>query len=128
MGFYILWQILYIIKVDILSKNDDMMTSAKWLLEKNRGSIYNLSIIPFGVNHPYLGFLLVQFVYNIVTLLPVKLLWDYQELHLFYLFFKCIIFSYNGANLYYSIFFAPKYIEYYEQCEKSILQLKKILT
>jgi len=124
---YITWQILYYIKVNVLSSHKDRMTSAKWILEEEKGGfIAKLSSYPFGEQYNVFGFMLFQLVYTIFTLVPIKFLWDNQLFHLTFLTFIVLVSIWNGANYYFEVF-SRRYIESLEQKEKKLSELKKII-
>eukprot|EP01129_Flabellula_baltica_P012916 TRINITY_DN5916_c0_g1_i2.p1 TRINITY_DN5916_c0_g1~~TRINITY_DN5916_c0_g1_i2.p1 ORF type:complete len:356 (+),score=44.11 TRINITY_DN5916_c0_g1_i2:127-1068(+) len=101
---YVIWQMMYYVKVDILSSHKERMTSAKWLLNSQKGLIYNVSTKPFGKEKATFGFMFVQLIFTIVTFLPMKLLWHYRGLHFAFVGIIGMISIWNGANYYFDGF------------------------
>jgi len=121
---YIIWQILYYIKVEIFSSHKNRMTSAKWLLEGDRkGFIARMSMVPFGEKYINLGFILMQFVYTALTMLPVPFLWYNRFYHAIFIVIMTLISLWNGATFYFDVF-SKRYIESLEQKEKKLSELK----
>jgi len=124
---YVIWQILYFIKVEIFSSHKNRVTSAKWLLEgDSKGFIYNMSIKPFGEKYKLFGLILNQFIFTFLTLIPIKLFWDNQFYHLGFIIFMTLISVWNGATFYFDVF-SKKYIESLQQQEKKLNELMKKL-
>jgi len=122
---YIIWQILYYIKVEVLSSHKNRMTSVKWLLHgEKKGFIAKMSMVPFGENHIHLGFILMQFVYTTLTMLVVPFLWYNRVYHVIFIIIMTLISLWNGATFYFDVF-SKKYMENLEQKEKKISELKK---
>jgi len=122
---YTIWQIMYYVKVNIVSSHKNRMTSAKWLLEgSDRGLIAKMSCMPpFGEKHKLFGFIFWQYIYTFLTLLPVYFLWYNQTYHLFFLIFITLISIWNGACFYFDVF-SKRYVETLEKKEKKITELK----
>jgi len=121
---YIIWQILYYIKVEVLSSHKNRMTSVKWLLEGDKkGFIAKMSSIPFGEKNIHLGFILMQFIYTILTMLPVPFLWNNRIYHVILIIVMTLISLWNGATFYFDVF-SKRYMESLEQKEKKLGELK----
>lgn len=113
-GYYILWQTIYLIKTEVISKkkleyNTEMMTSLRWMTRKKSSSSYKLLSI-FGEHNQLPTFVLIQAVYTFITFLIVPLLWHSFWLHSLYLAAIFIVSLANGASYYFHVF-AKRYIE-----------------
>lgn len=107
--FYIIWQILYILKTEYLDKkkieNDkDIITTARfWTIIKPH-PIY-LWFKKKGYNfHPVIILSGCQFIYTLLTLLPIIPIYMSFELHCIYLSIIFLVCVWNGANFYFEIF------------------------
>ena len=72
-GYYLLWQTIYLIKTEVISKkkleyNTEMMTSLRWMTRKKSSSSYKLLSI-FGEHNQLPTFVLIQAVYTFITFL-----------------------------------------------------------
>jgi len=122
---YIVWQIFYYIKVEIVAAAKDRMRSFKYLYEQ-KGSIYKLIIKPFGIERERAvhGFILVQFAFTFISLLPVKLLWSYEILNISFIVFIILSSIWHGANYYFEVF-ASTYKATLEEQISQIQELEK---
>jgi len=109
MAFYSVWQIIYILKTELIDKhkldNDkEIMTSARWMTEVKPHPIYKF-LLQIGMNfQPYILLAGVQFIYTILTLLPIILVFENFELHVAYLLILFVTCVWNGASFYFEVF------------------------
>ena len=112
--YYALWQTLYLIKTEVISKkkleyNSEIMTSLRWMTRKKNSTSYKLLSI-FGEHYQLPTFVLIQAAYTLATFLAIPLLWHSIWLHAIYLGVIFIIALANGATYYFHVF-AKRYIE-----------------
>ncbi|KAL7460468.1 hypothetical protein ACHAXS_000920 [Conticribra weissflogii] len=112
--YYVLWQIIYLFKTEIISKrklryNTEIMTSLRWLTRKPDSTSYKVLSV-FGERNQLPTFVSIQAVYTMVTYLIVPLLWHSFWLHSVYLLGIFIVALVNGAKYYFHVF-AVRYIE-----------------
>jgi hypothetical protein len=108
-AFYILWQILYLVKTEVIDKDKldsdkDLMTSLRYLTEYKPHPIYKLMVKKGFKFPPYVALVLVQAVYTLFTMVPNLFIFNSFIVHSLYL---CVIFLccvWNGANFYFDIF------------------------
>ena len=110
---YVGWQVLYLLKTEVISKqklerDEELMTSKRWLTKEPNSKIYNL-INYFGPQHQTATFVALQLFYTMATLIPTVFLYRSQTAHIVVLLilFGCCM--WNGAN-YYFVVFASRYI------------------
>jgi len=110
LGFYIVWQILYLIKTEVLDakklqSDTKIMTSVRWMSEVKPHPLW-IFFEKHGAKKEYASIILVgfQFIYTIITFFPVYLIYHWFELHVFYLSLITLICIWNGANFYFEIF------------------------
>lgn len=105
--FYLLWQFMYWLKVYVVSKHKtDRVTSARWLLGPQKGTIYHLSCKPFGKAYADYGFMLMQLTFTLLVLLPCRLFFEYEALNLLFLVIIGGISIWNGAGYLFEVFSA----------------------
>jgi len=125
-AFYFLWQISYLLKVEVVSKQKvvsrNYVTSLKWIME-DKGSILHQVISGYGYYPVLVVFVLLQFVYTVLTITPVKLLFDHQWIHTTFLIGILLVSLYNGANFYMEVF-SRKYITEIEAKKKPMEKTK----
>ena len=71
--YYMLWQTIYLIKTEVISKkkldyNSEMMTSLRWMTRKKDSASYKLLSV-FGEQNQLPTFVLIQAVYTLATFL-----------------------------------------------------------
>jgi len=121
---YVVWQLLYLIKVEIFSSEKvearDYETSFKYLRE-SKGFVGTL-IKKFKTrNGQLMAFVLYQFLYTVVTILPALLYLHSYELNAAFLCVMLLISLWNGANYYFEVF-ATRYSAGLEELRKSMLE------
>jgi len=120
---YTIWQVLYWVYVIVMSGHKDRMTSFRWILEGEKSLARSVSCAPFGEKHGRFGFFFMQYLFTILTLIPMKLMWDNQIYHLCYVVFITLVAIWNGANYYFDVF-SKKYIESLQIQEQKLVDLK----
>jgi len=120
--FYVAWQLLYLVKTEVIDKEKleqdaNLLTSLKWLTTKKTPLGTEVLILCrkmgiFKVDENYspksiktkLVFIMTQFVFTIISMIPTYFCWKYPA---FNLFFICLIFTiavFLGASYYVEIF------------------------
>lgn len=122
-GYYIIWQMIYLIKTELLSKrklayNTEMMTSLRWLTKKKDSKSYKLFSV-FGEHNQLPTFVGVQALYTAVTYLVIPFLWHSIWFHALYVVFIFVFALANGATYYFNVF-AKRYIEEIEKRDSEI--------
>jgi len=108
-GFYIIWQILYLIKTELLDreklrKDQEIMTSVRWMSTIKPHPVYKM-MLKKGWKYPaWLALTLVQGIYTLFTFVPIIPVFQYHELHVIYLILIFLVCIWNGANYYFEIF------------------------
>ncbi|KAL0249446.1 hypothetical protein GEMRC1_004678 [Eukaryota sp. GEM-RC1] len=102
---YFLWQTLYLVATEILSKSlkeDDMlMTSLRWIRKSSRsGSVLHFffSRVPDSLH--WLLFALLQVLYTFATMIPARLVYQYRSMHVVFIVLSILSSAYNGATFY----------------------------
>eukprot|EP00042_Codosiga_hollandica_P021061 m.71329 g.71329 ORF g.71329 m.71329 type:complete len:299 (+) comp50179_c0_seq1:111-1007(+) len=119
---YCLWQALYLLKTEVLDRKElagdqSLLTSTRWLVRKPntmRSITYSvcrkLRIMDKAEElnsetwKAKAIFVATQFVFTFVTLLPNKILWDSQAIHLGFLMLCFLVAVWNGARYYIDVF------------------------
>ena len=121
--FYLMWQLGYLVITEVTMKSyiyddPDMQTSLRWLTTDTRGGMYKLvtgccvrirvlqqgELLDATTMKTKLIFVVAQFLYTLIVLLPVVLLHRHYILHciwLCYLFGVCV---WNGGSYYIEVF------------------------
>jgi len=123
---YLFWQLMYYLKVQIINtpaKNQDRMTSFKFLMADKKTLVYKLSNLA-GPRYALFGFILVQLLYTLLTMLPIKLLYQNFWAHTVFLFGICFVSCWNGASFYIDVF-SIKYQQSLLESEKRWKELSK---
>ena len=128
--FYLFWQTCYLIKTeyidkDIMDKRKDLQTSFRWLSNKDKKSTSYKIINCMGSKFKIVMFTCMQCTYHLLTVIPVKLCYDYQWFHtllIFLVFGQCV---YNGASFYFSNTFYREYLQRLESMTKALEQQKE---
>jgi len=112
-GWYLIWQSVYLIKTEILSKkkllyNTGIMTSLRWMVRKKGSKSYML-LSRFGEHNQLPTFVCIQAVYTLATLLICPFLYLSIWLHAIYLSVIFTIALANGSAYYFHVF-AKQYI------------------
>lgn len=118
---YLVWQVVYYIKVEIFSGKKvearDYETSFKYLRE-SKGFVGNM-IRKFKTRgSQQLAFITYQFLYTVLTILPTPLYLQSYELHTAFLCVMLAVSSWNGANYYFEVF-ATRYTAGLQGLKKS---------
>uniref|UniRef100_A0A7S0T9D0 Glycerophosphocholine acyltransferase 1 n=1 Tax=Erythrolobus madagascarensis TaxID=708628 RepID=A0A7S0T9D0_9RHOD len=111
---YGVWQLLYLIKTEVISRrkletDPEIMTSLRWLTKDTRSMSYKV-ITSLGPQRKTSTFVLFQFVYTFVTLLPTILMWHSMLAHAAFLAALFVVALVNGASYYFSVF-ATRYMD-----------------
>ena len=111
-AFYVLWQLLYLLKTElldlkVLEQDKEIMTSLRWLTEKKPHPI----LIFFRKNNikakPIYLLLATQLFITLVVILPVPLFWHYKHLHVSVLIFVFFMAIWNAAGFYFEVLTIP---------------------
>jgi len=111
---YILWQLLYLIKTEIISRrkletDPEIMTSLRWLTKDPRSFSYRV-ITCLGPERKTAAFVLFQCLYTLLTLIPTPFLWHSMLAHALFLAALFVVALVNGASYYFSVF-ATRYMD-----------------
>lgn len=130
-GIYIFWQIIYLIKTELIDKekldtHPNLMTSLRYMStsRSNTTSRFILKLLRkiniFGENEEYarniktkLVFTSCQFMFTLTTFIPAIWLYSNQNLHLSLIILIFAIAVYNGASFYIEIF-SKRYINQFK--------------
>ncbi|KAI7871209.1 hypothetical protein BDF14DRAFT_1764356 [Spinellus fusiger] len=121
---YILWQTLYFLFI-MVGRREKVesglrLTSYSWLLNDTHGKkgfIQRTAFI-FGEKYKLYMFMLLQLVYNIVTIVPTYYLYTHFWLHTAFLITMFASSVWNGANYYIEVFSRRYIIEIEEKMDK----------
>lgn len=115
---YVIWQVAYWAKTELplfritsrasVGEDERLMTSFKWL----SATSWNRVLRPLPRRHWVLGFMFVQLLYTVVTLLPVKFMYDSFWLHSAVLWLVFAVTAFNGANYYFTVFSKRQEVTY----------------
>ncbi|KAL9187440.1 hypothetical protein ACHAXT_001543 [Thalassiosira profunda] len=113
-GYYVLWQTLYLVKTEMISKrkleyNTEIATSLRWMTRKKESASYKL-LSMFGEQNQLQTFVALQAAFTLTTYLVAPLLWHSIWLHALYLGTIFVIALANGASYYFQVF-AKRYID-----------------
>ncbi|GJQ13922.1 hypothetical protein GpartN1_g5713.t1 [Galdieria partita] len=113
-ALYLLWQFLYLLKTEWLSRkklkqDPDLMTSLRYLT-KERSSLSYHVISMFGEQHQLATFVGLQCLYTLLTLFFSMLLYNHQWFHALFLASMGFASLWNGASYYFDIF-ARRYVQ-----------------
>eukprot|EP01103_Thecamoeba_quadrilineata_P018261 TRINITY_DN6879_c0_g1_i1.p1 TRINITY_DN6879_c0_g1~~TRINITY_DN6879_c0_g1_i1.p1 ORF type:complete len:437 (-),score=57.02 TRINITY_DN6879_c0_g1_i1:135-1445(-) len=106
---YVIWQLCYVLKTDIVDKqklaNDEkIVTSLRWMTQIRPHPIW-LFLTKRGYRFPpTLVIVVCQLIYTLVTLLPVKFIFESQIVHSLYLSAMVVMCVWNGACFYFEAF------------------------
>lgn len=120
---YLIWQIGYLFKTEIidgdfLASNPNIATSLRWLSNDEKNFMNKLTINycrKLGIMKKdekfdpsqwktKLIFVFINFMYFLLTVIPVKLMYDYSYFHIACLFVTFMSSVFNGANYYIEVF------------------------
>jgi len=127
---YILWQLLYYIKVQVFDrhkfvKDKKRMTSFIWLMNDSTSLAYKVSNL-LGPKHQMWMFGVFQLVYTFLTMIPVLLFWNSFWTHTIFLILMFLISAWNGASFYIEVF-SVKYHQSLMELEKQWKEVSKVL-
>ena len=111
---YLGWQVAYYLFVEVISaekvKKRNYVTSFRHLVgeTKNKDTLVYRLCDTFGERWQQPMFMLVQLAFTFITMLPVKLFFDYNLAHTLFYFFLFLVSVWNGAGFYFDVF-ARKY-------------------
>ncbi|EFC42969.1 predicted protein [Naegleria gruberi] len=105
---FIFWQLSYTIKThfldrEYLQKQNNIQTSYNYLI-KSKAFIQTLSDKLYGKEHRLLGFISLQFLFHMCTLIPIKFMFDHFWVHVAVLTSVFLVSVWNGANFYFERF------------------------
>lgn len=128
--FYIFWQVTYIAKTEFIDKaklasDAELVTSLRWMTERRPHPIYRaverhqyrFRFGPFLIRHPSSLLMLVQLIYTVLTMLPIKFMYESFAVHASMLVFFMLVCIWNGANYYFDVF-SKNYTKRVEQLMK----------
>jgi hypothetical protein len=123
LAMYVLWQLLYILKTEVIDRekldgDEEIMTSVRWLTSARKSGVHKFArrhARAAGILGPdeefdhtrlrgRLVFMLLQLIFTVATLLPVKLCFDSFALHTVVLLVTCLNVTWNGATYYIRVF------------------------
>jgi hypothetical protein len=122
---HIYWQIGYYIKTEVIEVNrmpEDAVTSYRYLTgEGKKGMVGRIlcGIPPVG-GLRYVGFIVLQFMYTMLSIAPVPLLYRYRLVNLAVLVMVLIVCVWNGA-VFFIDSFSHKYVERLEELRQALL-------
>jgi hypothetical protein len=130
---YLFWQIIYILKTEILDKekfnaNPDLLTSLRWMSKDTKNPLARsvlklLRMIRLFEKHEEYDstsmktkgvFVMSQFAITLVSLLPSYIIYKSSTLHLLYIAGIFTVSVFNGASFYIEVFS----VRYHSQLEK----------
>lgn len=123
--FFAFWQTCYYLKTEVIDrdrmrKNQTLVTSFRWMRQYKRSPVYKiLNSGGFAEKYQVFVFMALQFLYHLITVIPVKLMYDYPLLHsivLVYVFVQCV---HNGSNFYIEKF-SSSYLKRLEEIANSL--------
>jgi len=128
---YLFWQLLYFIKVQIFDRhkfktNKQYTTSFLWLSTNDKNSLVYKCISIFGEKYLMYMFGVFQFVYTFMTMLAVKIFYDFFWAHTLFLITIAMISAWNGSTFYIEVF-SKKYQSSMIEMEQHYTQLSKTL-
>jgi hypothetical protein len=114
MMIYALWQITYCIFIYVLQAekvfNGKRTTSFSWLLadylKNHSNSPLTRLMIFVGPKFQVWVFMLINFIYAVMTLIPTYFLYNNYNLHMIFICFVVMISIFNGADYYIEVFSA----------------------
>eukprot|EP01055_Gregarina_sp_Pseudo9_P001079 Gregarina_sp_Pseudo_9__1078@NODE_1700_length_1385_cov_6_677563_g1576_i0_p1_GENE_NODE_1700_length_1385_cov_6_677563_g1576_i0NODE_1700_length_1385_cov_6_677563_g1576_i0_p1_ORF_typecomplete_len424_score82_94DUF2838/PF10998_8/2_8e37DUF2838/PF10998_8/2_8e02YdjC/PF04794_12/0_27Itfg2/PF15907_5/0_25_NODE_1700_length_1385_cov_6_677563_g1576_i0561327 len=110
LGLHLVWQSLYYIIVNIHKQekvsSGKRVTSYTWLVQEaeSRNTLFFKAINFFGPAHRLAMYMLLQFGYTFVTVLPTHLVWNSQAFHTCLLLVMFAVCAWNGATYYVDVF------------------------
>ncbi|EFA80194.1 hypothetical protein PPL_07016 [Heterostelium album PN500] len=125
LGFYLAWQTCYLYVMKLRKntiKERNYITSLSFLTNHTGQHLINkvLNILP---TKKIYVFILSQFLYTVLTILPCKFYYNNEYLHLGFIFTMLLVCLWNGAN-YYIEFFSQHYVNQLKEKEE---RWKKII-
>jgi len=108
-SFYVYWQAMYILKTEYLDQaklkqDKELMTSSRWMSEIKPHTVYKF-LVSKGFNYrPTTILAFFQLLYTIVTLIPMKFVYEYYEVHVIYLALIFATATWFGASYYFDVF------------------------
>mmetsp|Transcript_45767 Transcript_45767/g.112195 ORF Transcript_45767/g.112195 Transcript_45767/m.112195 type:complete len:439 (+) Transcript_45767:199-1515(+) len=109
---YLVWQLLYYLRVEWWAaqrvRERGYVTSFNYLNKNKKSLVYRLCN-RWGARHAQLAFMALQFVYIMLTLVPVKLLYSYQTAWAASYLAVFTVCAYNGGCYYIEVF-ARRYV------------------
>lgn len=131
--FYAFWQILYIIKTEIVDRermlaDPNIQTSLRWLTRDSKNILHKIAKAvcrTFGVLKPdenfdpealktKIVFWIGQLCFTVLTLLPTPFLFGNYAANTGYIIFVLSAAVYNGSNYYFEVF-AARYLQKLEE-------------
>ena len=111
-AFYILWQILYLLKTEVLDlktlkEDKEIMTSLRWLSEKKPHPILVFLRKRNIKTKPIFLLMTFQLLITMVVILPVPLFWNYKSAHIAVLILVFCISIWNAAGFYFEVLTRP---------------------
>ncbi|KAM3582979.1 hypothetical protein VKS41_004735 [Umbelopsis sp. WA50703] len=107
---YVIWQTLYFVFIMVQRREKVekglRLTSYSWLLDDRKGRKGLIQKAAFSLGAPYKlhMFMLLQFLYNICTVMPTVLLYQHFKLHTIFLISMFAASVWNGASYYIEVF------------------------
>jgi hypothetical protein len=107
---YSFWQALYIVKTELMDKkklesDTAIMTSLRWFIREDKPHPIYKALLTRGIRiQPVVLLVLIQFVYTMLTLLPMHLAYRYFYVHSAFLFFVFCACTWYGATFYFEVF------------------------
>lgn len=112
---YLIWQALYYVFI-IVRRREKVesglrLTSYSWLLDDRHGrkGLIQRAAFVFGSKYKIYMFMLLQFVYNILTTIPSFFMYKHFWLHTIFLIGMFTVSIFNGASFYIEVF-ARRYV------------------
>jgi len=122
---YMAWQIAYLFKVKVVSakkiNESKYTTSLSWMTLTKTAAMYKLFNM-FGPRYRTFMFVVCQFLFTLVTMLPAPLFYHSKLAHALCLVVSFLICVWNGASFYIDVF-SRRYIATLEAEEAHLEQL-----
>ena len=135
--FYIIWQLLYILKTEVIDRermlaDPSIQTSLRWLTRDAKNPMHKMAkpicrtLGILGEDEQFdpealktkMVFWVGQLIFIFITLLPTAWLFANHTVHVGYILFVLSMAVYNGSNYYFEVF-AARYLQQLEAASSS---------
>jgi hypothetical protein len=121
--FFAFWQLCYYLKTEVIDRDHikrdtNIITSFRFMKQYKGSPVYKI-LNKYAEKYQLFIFMTLQFTYHLLTIIPVKLMYDYPTLHFIamgYVFVQCV---HNGSNFYIEKF-SSSYIQRLQEIANSL--------